>query len=179
MITDPELHELAARVGHKLLTAERRLVSAESCTGGWIAKTLTDIPGSSRWFECGYVTYSNVAKMRDLGVAVHTLERFGAVSEQTAREMALGALRVSGASVALAVTGIAGPDGGAPDKPVGTVWICAAAGPEAAQHSVVEEKLFAGDRAFVRRCSVLHALRLVLGLDLSARLQGTPRAHPP
>src|SRR5215469_8560359 len=104
MVTDPELYELAARVGQRLRTAERRLVTAESCTGGWLAKTLTDIPGSSQWFECGYVTYSNVAKMRDLGVGAHTLERFGAVSGQTACEMALGALRVSGASVALAVT---------------------------------------------------------------------------
>ena len=127
MVQDPELYELAARVGQKLRAAERRVVTAESCTGGWVAKALTDIPGSSQWFECGYVTYSNAAKMRDLGVAAATLEGFGAVSEQTVREMAEGALRVTGANVALAVTGIAGPDGGTAEKPVGTVWFCAAA----------------------------------------------------
>ena len=171
MISDPELSELAAQVAYKLRAAERRLVCAESCTGGWIAKTLTDLPGSSQWFECGYVVYSNAAKMRDLGVGAHTLERFGAVSEATAREMAQGALRVSGAGVALAVTGIAGPDGGTPEKPVGTVWLCAAAGAEPAQASIVEERLFAGDRAFVRRCTVLHALKLALRLDLTTRAQ--------
>src|SRR5579883_1319437 len=107
MPSDPELYELSARVAHKLRAAERRLVTAESCTGGWVAKALTDVPGSSQWFDCGYVTYSNAAKMRDLGVAPTTLEGFGAVSEQTVREMAEGALRVSQASVALAVSGIA------------------------------------------------------------------------
>src|SRR5579862_7438167 len=115
---DPELYELAERVGHKLRAADRRVVTAESCTGGWVAKTLTDIPGSSQWFECGYITYSNAAKMRDLGVAVRTLNEFGAVSEQTVREMAEGAMRVSGATVAIAVSGIAGPDGGSPGRPV-------------------------------------------------------------
>src|SRR5271170_4337602 len=111
MVSDPALYELAARVAHKLRAAERRLVSAESCTGGWVAKALTDIPGSSQWFECGYVTYSNAAKMRDLGVAAATLERFGAVSEQVVREMAEGALRVAGATVALAVRVSPGPTG--------------------------------------------------------------------
>src|SRR5579863_9310113 len=110
MVSDPELHELAARVGQKLRAAERRVVTAESCTGGWVAKALTDIPGSSQWFECGYVTYSNAAKMRDLGVAARTLESFGAVSEQTVREMAEGVLKCAGVTVALAVSGIAGPD---------------------------------------------------------------------
>ncbi|HEY8053748.1 MAG TPA: nicotinamide-nucleotide amidohydrolase family protein, partial [Steroidobacteraceae bacterium] len=109
MVNDPELYELAARVAHKLRAADRRIVTAESCTGGWVAKALTDIPGSSQWFECGFVTYSNAAKARDLGVAAGTLERFGAVSEQTVREMAEGALRVAGGNVALAVSGIAGP----------------------------------------------------------------------
>ena len=86
MVSDAELYELAARVGQKLRAAERHLVSAESCTAGWIAKALTDVAGSSQWFECGYVTYSNAAKSRDLGVAAATLERFGAVSEQTVRQ---------------------------------------------------------------------------------------------
>jgi nicotinamide-nucleotide amidase len=176
MVGDPELYELAARAGHKLRAAERRVVTAESCTGGWVAKALTDIPGSSEWFECGYVTYSDAAKMRDLGVAGSTLERFGAVSEQAVREMAEGALRVSGAHVALAVSGIAGPSGGTKEKPVGTVWFCAAARQGAATDIIAEQQLFGGDRAFVRRLSVQHALRLILRLDLPVRLEATP--HP-
>jgi nicotinamide-nucleotide amidase len=178
MVSDPELYELSARVAHKLRAAERHIVTAESCTGGWVAKALTDIPGSSAWFECGYVTYSNPAKMRDLRVAAGTLERFGAVSEQTVREMAEGALRVSGANVALAVSGIAGPDGGTPGKPVGTVWFCAAARQGAATDIIAEEKLFAGDRAFVRSRAVQHALRLILRLDLPVRLETSPRPDP-
>src|ERR1700758_1523867 len=120
MASEPQLYELAERVGHKLKAAGRRLVTAESCTAGWVAKALTDVPGSSQWFECGYVCYSDAAKQRDLKVAAATLARFGAVSAPTVREMADGALSVSGAGVALAVTGIAGPDGGLPGKPVGT-----------------------------------------------------------
>ena len=175
MVSDPELYELAERVGHKLHAAERRMVTAESCTAGWVAKALTDVPGSSQWFECGYVTYSDAAKVRDLGVAARTLASFGAVSEQSVREMAEGALRVSGATVALAVTGIAGPDGGTPAKPVGTVWFCAAARQARVIDIIAEERLFAGDRAFVRSHSVQHALRLILRLDLPVRLQATPR----
>ena len=178
MVSDPELYELAARVAHKLRAAERRIVTAESCTGGWVAKALTDVPGSSEWFECGYVTYSNAAKMRDLGVAGGTLEQFGAVSEQVVREMAEGALRVAHASVALAVSGIAGPDGGTPEKPVGTLWFCAAARQGTATDIIAEEKLFGGDRAFVRSRSVQHALRLILRLDLPVRLEVTPQTAP-
>jgi nicotinamide-nucleotide amidase len=178
MGSDPELYELAARVGVKLRAAERRLVTAESCTGGWVAKALTDVPGSSRWFECGYVTYSNAAKTRDLGVSPATLESFGAVSEQTVREMAEGALRVAGANVALAVSGIAGPDGGAPGKPVGTVWFCAAARQGTAMDVIAEERLFSGDREFVRSRSVQHALRLILRLDLPVRAEAVPRTDP-
>src|SRR6201999_601741 len=117
---------LAERIGQLLLSARLRLATAESCTAGWIAKAMTDVTGSSRWFECGYVTYSNAAKVRDLGVLPTTLEGHGAVSEQTVREMAAGALRVSGAELAVAVSGIAGPDGGSAQKPVGTVWHCVA-----------------------------------------------------
>jgi nicotinamide-nucleotide amidase len=175
MVTDPQLYELAARVAQKLRAAERHLVTAESCTGGWVAKALTDIPGSSQWFECGYVTYSNAAKMRDLKVAEGTLESFGAVSEQTVREMAEGALRVSGANVALAVSGIAGPDGGSPDKPVGTVWFCAAARKGPATDIIAEAQRFDGDRNFVRSQAVHHALRLILRLDLPVRLESSPR----
>jgi nicotinamide-nucleotide amidase len=178
MGSDPELYELAARVGMKLRAAERHLVTAESCTGGWVAKALTDIPGSSRWFERGYVTYSNAAKTHDLGVAPATLESFGAVSEQTVREMAEGALRVPGATVALAVSGIAGPDGGTPGKPVGTVWFCAAARQGTAMDVIAEERLFSGDREFVRSRSVQHALRLILRLDLPVRAEAVPRTDP-
>jgi nicotinamide-nucleotide amidase len=126
MITDTQLSELVALVSQWALGANYRIVTAESCTGGWIAKAFTDAAGSSRWFECGYVTYSNAAKVRDLGVASRTLDEHGAVSEPTVREMAAGALRVSGADVAVAVSGIAGPDGGSAEKPVGTVWFCVA-----------------------------------------------------
>ncbi len=170
---DPELYELSARVGHKLRAAERRLVTAESCTGGWVAKALTDVPGSSGWFECGYVTYSNTAKVRDLGVAATTLEGFGAVSEQTVREMAEGALRVSQASVALAVSGIAGPDGGTPDKPVGTVWFCAAARKADTTDIIAEHKRFDGDRDAIRAAAVQHALRMILRLDMPVRPEVT------
>jgi nicotinamide-nucleotide amidase len=178
MVSDTELEELAARVGHKLRAAARRIVTAESCTGGWVSKALTDIPGSSQWFECGFVTYSNEAKMRDLGVSPVTLESFGAVSEQAVREMAEGALRVAHANVALAVSGIAGPDGGAPGKPVGTVWFCAAAREGTAIDIIAEEQFFDGDRAQVRSCSVEHALRLILRLDLPVRPESAPRTQP-
>jgi nicotinamide-nucleotide amidase len=166
MVGDPELYALAARAGAQLLAAGRRVATAESCTAGWIAKALTDVPGSSQWFECGYVTYSDAAKMHDLKVAERTIADFGAVSEQTAREMADGALRVPGVSVALAVTGIAGPDGGTAAKPVGTVWFCAAARQDGAVERLSERRLFPGDRAAVRSAAVQHALSLLLRLDL-------------
>src|SRR5579864_6044234 len=166
MITDSELYQLAARAGARLHASGRRLATAESCTAGWIAKALTDVPGSSQWFECGYVTYSDAAKRRDLAVARRTLEEFGAVSEETAREMALGALRAARVSVAVAVTGIAGPDGGTPAKPVGTVWLCAAANGPQSNELISECQLFAGDRNTVRSRSVQHALSLLLRLAL-------------
>ncbi len=178
MVSDPELYELADRVGHKLRAAGRRIVTAESCTGGWVSKALTDVPGSSQWFDCGFVTYSNAAKVRDLGVSPGTLESFGAVSEQTVREMAEGALRVVGVNVALAVSGIAGPDGGLPGKPVGTVWFCAAAREGSAIDIIAEEKLFSGDREFVRSRSVQHALRLILRLDLPVHQENPSRTQP-
>lgn len=168
MIADSDLRALAARAGAALQGAGRRLATAESCTAGWIAKALTDVPGSSQWFECGYVTYSDAAKMRDLGVAARTLAEFGAVSEPTVREMAAGALRVPGVSVALAVTGIAGPDGGTPAKPVGTVWLCATASRPSGAETLAELRHFPGDRDAVRRRSVEQALELLLRLDLRA-----------
>ncbi|HSY04465.1 MAG TPA: nicotinamide-nucleotide amidohydrolase family protein [Steroidobacteraceae bacterium] len=179
MESDAELQELAERVGQKLRAAGRRLATAESCTGGWVAKALTDVPGSSQWFECGFVTYSNAAKMRDLKVAGVTLQNFGAVSEQTVREMAEGTLRVAGVTVSLAVSGIAGPDGGLPGKPVGTVWFCAAARYGEATDVIAEHRLFEGDRAAVRRRSVSHALRLILRLDLPVRPEAPVPPVPP
>jgi nicotinamide-nucleotide amidase len=165
MATDKELFALSERVGQKLQAAGRRLATAESCTGGWVAKVCTDIAGSSQWFECGFVTYSNAAKIRDIGVSARTLADHGAVSEATVREMAAGALRVSGADVAVAISGIAGPDGGTPAKPVGTVWFGLAFRQSADVAMVVETELFEGDRELIRRRSVERALQLVLGIE--------------
>ena len=144
------------------------MATAESCTGGWIAKAMTDVASSSHWFECGYVTYSNAAKVRDLGVSQKTLDAHGAVSEATVREMAAGALRVSGADVAVSVSGIAGPDGGSVAKPVGTVWFAVAS--RRGDDVVVEvrRQQFAGDRESVRRASVVYGLELVLQLEQGA-----------
>jgi nicotinamide-nucleotide amidase len=152
-------------VGELLLRSDRRLVTAESCTGGFIAKMLTDIPGSSRWFECGYVSYSNAAKMRDLGVSASTLVDHGAVSEATALEMADGAVRVSSADVSIAVTGIAGPDGAMPGKPVGTVWFGRALRTPSGIELASRHAHFAGNREAVRERSVEYALNFILQLQ--------------
>ena len=154
-----ELEMLSARLGQALLARGEWLAAAESCTGGWLAQSVTAIAGSSGWFERGFVTYSNAAKVDMLGVPETTLERHGAVSEATARAMAQGALAHSRADWSVAITGIAGPGGGTPDKPVGTVcfaWAGQAAGCEA------QTCLFAGDRAAVREQSVRHALHGLL-----------------
>ena len=152
---DVTLQALAAEVGRRLKAAGWLLASAESCTGGWIAKAMTDIAGSSAWFERGFITYSNESKAAMLGVRQATLAQYGAVSEQVVREMAEGAAHWSQAQVAVAVSGIAGPDGGSEEKPVGTVWIAWrwADGKAAARHF-----LFRGDRASVRFQAVLAAL---------------------
>jgi len=149
------LEELAGRVGGLLLERNRMLVTAESCTGGWVAKCITDIAGSSAWFDRGFVTYSNRAKQDMLGVTAVTLEVHGAVSEVTVSEMAGGALTRSAADIAVAVSGIAGPGGGTPGKPVGTVcfaWLVSGGS------MLVETRQFTGDREAVRRQSVVHAL---------------------
>ena len=159
-VADADLYALAERAGQALRAAGWRIATAESCTAGWIAKALTDVPGSSQWFECGYVTYSDAAKMRDVGVCAQTLATHGAVSEATVREMAQGALRNSGAELAVAVSGIAGPDGGTPQKPVGTVWFAVLARTRREPQCVVLR--FTGDREAVRRQTVAHALRLAL-----------------
>jgi nicotinamide-nucleotide amidase len=160
--TDQELARLAVRVGRHLLRSERSAATAESCTGGWIAKTLTDIAGSSQWFSEGFVTYSNDAKVRRLGVPRAVLKAEGAVSEAAARAMAMGALVRSGAQVAVAVTGIAGPGGAVPGKPVGTVWLAWAARQGRKIRVTAEHRHFKGDRDAVRRKTVRAALAGVL-----------------
>lgn len=150
---------LARRVGEALQAAGAKLVAAESCTGGWVAQAVTSVAGSSAWFERGFVVYSNDAKAELLGVSAATLERHGAVSEQTAREMARGALARSRGTLALAVTGIAGPGGGSAEKPVGMVCFAWA---DAAGRVRSETSRFGGDRESVRRQSVIHALEGVL-----------------
>lgn len=159
MTTDADLLNLAKRTGADLVRAERHLVTAESCTGGWVGKVLTDVPGSSAWYLGGVVAYSNSLKQSLLGVRSSTLEQHGAVSEATAREMAIGALEVLGGGVALSVTGIAGPDGGQPGKPVGTVWFGWAWRDADEIHTRVALETFGGDREAVRRQTVERALR--------------------
>lgn len=153
---DSELNALAQTIATIFQQRGATLVAAESCTGGWIAKTLTDIAGSSAWFECGVVAYSYEAKEALLGVRPETLEHHGAVSRETVTEMVAGALARFGATVAVAVTGIAGPSGGMPDKPVGTVWIGWKRRGGYAQTEVFH---FDGDREAVRRQTVAAALR--------------------
>ena len=155
------LTTLAALVGARLRAKTMMLATAESCTGGWVAQALTAIGGSSEWFERGFVTYSDASKKEMLGVSAHTLAAHGAVSEQTACEMAAGALQRSRAQVAVAITGIAGPTGGSPQKPVGTV--CFAWAAENRAVSAVTRR-FDGDRESVRRQSVIAALQGVLEL---------------
>ena len=155
-VSDPALHLLAEQLGEAARSRHHTLVTAESCTGGWIAKTLTDIAGSSAWFECGLAAYSYEAKQALLGVRPETLEHHGAVSRETAIEMVSGALVHSGASLAVAVTGIAGPGGGTDEKPVGTVWI---AWKRRGGYPQAQLFQFAGDRELVRRQTVAAALR--------------------
>ena len=164
-MTDPEMHgdaDLAAlveRLAAALTARGWSMATAESCTGGWIAKCCTDRAGSSEWFESGVVSYSNRAKQDLLGVAAATLARVGAVSREVALEMAEGVRRRAGTEAAVAVTGIAGPDGGSAEKPVGTVWFGWAFDEQAA---AAERVIFAGDREAVRRQTVAHALQGLL-----------------
>jgi len=154
-VDDKTLQALAADVGDRLKAAGLMAATAESCTGGWICKVLTDVAGSSGWFERGFITYSDEAKVAMLGVQPGSLKANGAVSEAVAREMAVGAADWSQARVTVAVTGIAGPDGGSPEKPVGTVWIA-----WRWADGRVESRLysFSGDRESIRRHTVLAAL---------------------
>ena len=163
-LTDAALATLAARVGEHLHAGGRRITTAESCTGGWVAKALTDVPGSSQWFETGFISYGNGAKTTMLGVLPAELAAHGAVSEPVVKAMAVGALDRAVADVAVAVSGIAGPDGGSPGKPVGTVWFAWATRRGHAIQVRTRIKLFKGDRETVRRKAVLDALTGVLEL---------------
>jgi nicotinamide-nucleotide amidase len=153
--SDTDLARLAVELGAALRRKRLKLATAESCTGGWVAKSVTDVAGSSQWFDRGFVAYTNRAKQDLLGVSPQALLQFGAVSAQVAKEMAEGALIRSNADVALSITGIAGPDGGSPDKPVGTVWFAWAARGQPAE---TRQMRFDGDRDMVRRAAVAAAL---------------------
>lgn len=149
-----QVEKLAIKLGQILKNKSWKIATAESCTGGGLAYYITNIPHSSEWFERGFVTYSNLAKEELLGVRAETLATFGAVSEQTACEMAEGALKNSSAQISIAITGIAGPTGGSPDKPVGTVWLAWAGVEMKTQASLY---LFSGDRHSIREQSILTA----------------------
>lgn len=156
-----DLNQLAEQVGAALKSRGLMLASAESCTGGWVGEVVTSVAGSSHWYDRGFITYTNESKQEMLGVSAQTLAEFGAVSEQTVREMAAGALKHSRAHITLAISGIAGPGGGTPVKPVGTVCMAwtthSGAGLSQTFH-------FQGDRAAVRRQAVVVALRGLLRL---------------
>ena len=152
---------LGTLVGTRLQEHGLVLTCAESCTGGWVAQTVTAVAGSSAWFDRGFVTYSNEAKQEMLGVPLEILDSFGAVSEQTARAMALGALVHAHAQVALSITGVAGPSGGSLEKPVGLVWFGWA---RSGREALTESRIFDGDREAVRRQAVIHALQGMLAM---------------
>jgi nicotinamide-nucleotide amidase len=158
---DAELYELSGKVGDALKARKLMMAAAESCTGGWIGQAITMVPGSSKWFDRGFVTYTNEAKQEMLGVSADTLKQFGAVSEQTVREMVAGALARSRAQIAMAVSGIAGPNGGSPAKPVGTVML---AWGEKGGSIKAQAMHFQGDRDAVRRQTVIAALEGLLAL---------------
>lgn len=160
-----DLLDLAKTVLVAAKSAGKKITTAESCTGGLVASCITAIPGSSAVFECGYVTYSNEAKSRMLGVPRDAITEFGAVSDITAAAMAEGAMAQSNADIAVAVTGIAGPDGGTKDKPVGLVYLAVAQRGKDAQ---VKRYVFAGTRTDIRRATVAAALEL-----LASQLQDT------
>lgn len=152
---DKELIQLAEQLGKVLTAREVKIATAESCTGGAIAQLLTEVPGSSAWFDRGFVTYSNAAKVQMLGVKAETLEKYGAVSAETACEMVNGALAYSDAGCAVAVTGIAGPGGGTLRTPVGTVFI---AWKNIGEEPVLAQKQFSGDRHQIRAQTVKIAI---------------------
>lgn len=155
-MTDSELMQLSEQVGQALKARGATVTTAESCTGGWVAKVITDIAGSSAWFERGFVTYSNEAKAQMIGVREETLAQHGAVSEPVVVEMAIGALKAARADYAVSISGIAGPDGGSEEKPVGTVWFAFGT---ARGEGITRRECFSGDRDAVRRQATAYALQ--------------------
>ena len=155
-MTDSELMQLSEQVGLALKARGATVTTAESCTGGWVAKAITDIAGSSAWFERGFVTYSNEAKSQMIGVREETLAQHGAVSEPVVVEMAIGALKAARADFAVSISGIAGPDGGSEAKPVGTVWFAFAS---VRGEGITRLECFSGDRDAVRRQATAYALQ--------------------
>ena len=155
-MTDSELMQLSEKIGRALKARGVTVTTAESCTGGWIAKAITDIAGSSAWFERGFVTYSNEAKAQMIGVREETLAQHGAVSEPVVVEMAIGALKAARAHFAVSISGIAGPDGGSEEKPVGTVWLAFAS---VSGEGITRRECFSGDRDAVRRHATVYALQ--------------------
>ena len=158
---DDHLYQLSQRLGEQLLQHNWRIATAESCTGGGVAAAITSIPGSSAWFEYGIVSYANAAKEKLLGVSSETLAREGAVSEAVVIEMARGVLALSGADIAIAISGVAGPGGGSAEKPVGTVWFAWAT---ATGEIKTESKHFDGDRAAVQKQAVVLGLEVLVGV---------------
>lgn len=158
---DQTLYRLAVRVGLALKRSGAMAATAESCTGGWIGQVITMVPGSSEWFDRGFITYTNVSKSEMLGVMTATLARHGAVSEPVVREMAAGALARSHAQISVAVSGVAGPGGGSPGKPVGTVCFAWA---RKGRTVKTETRRFRGDRDQVRNRCVQHALKGILAM---------------
>ena len=166
-MADAALLALSAKLGHALTARRWKLALAESCTGGWVAQVVTAIPGSSNWFDRGFVTYSNESKQEMLGVSLKTLHTYGAVSMETALEMALGALKHSHANITAAITGIAGPDGGSSEKPVGMVCFAWTDSDGVSESASLR---FDGDREAIRYQSVKTALEGLLQLTLSTDL---------
>ena len=163
MADDAGIRALSEQLVAALIACGKTLAAAESCTGGWIAKAVTDVAGSSAVFGYGIVSYSNDAKASLLGVSSATLEAHGAVSEATVREMAEGVVNLSAADIGVAVSGIAGPDGGSDDKPVGSVWFAWTTRGSDGLRTDAELQCFPGDRDDVRRATVLHALEGIRG----------------
>ena len=152
------LTTITQQLGEMLCKKNAKLTTAESCTGGGISEAITAVSGSSQWFEFGFVTYSNGAKQKLLGVSKETLEEYGAVSEQIVKQMAQGAIQQSRADYAIAVSGIAGPEGGTEDKPVGTVWVCW----QTPTQSWTQKLMLAGDRQAVRTAAIKKSLQQLL-----------------
>ena len=166
---DKELYQLAEQVAAQLTQTGNCLATAESCTGGWVAKCLTDVPGSSQWFDRGYVVYNGQAKQQMLGVPAKVISSNGEVSEAVVRSLAEGVLAHSNASISLAISGIAGPGGGSEEKPVGTVWFAwsradKVAGVVRGVKTTAETQCFSGDREAVRRQAVMLAMQGALNI---------------